>query len=124
MASMATAAQIVARALEETRAVELLIMPLLGAPTTHFSAILRLCLPVGFFSAVMNNTPIVAMLLSVVETWAAQQGLSAKVLLMPLSSRPREMLRLLDLSTLKVSQRLLSLSESRGKYGFFQILKI
>ena len=76
---------VVARALEETRAVELLIMPLLGAPTTHFSAILRLCLPVGFFSAFMNNTPIVAMLLSVVETWAAQQGLSAKVLLMPLS---------------------------------------
>jgi len=39
-------------------------------------------------------------------------------LLMPLLSKPREMPRPLDPSTLRVSQRLLSLSESRGKYGF------
>ena len=76
---------VVARALEETRAVELFILPLLGEPTTHNTAIFRLALPVGLFSAFMNNTPIVAMLLSVVENWAVRCGLHAKVLLMPLS---------------------------------------
>ena len=33
----------------------------------------------------MNNTPIVAMLTSVVEAWAARCGLSQRVLMMPLS---------------------------------------
>ena len=36
-------------------------------------------------SAFMNNTPIVAMLLSVSEAWASRCGLSTRVLLMPLS---------------------------------------
>ena len=36
-----------ARALEETRAVEMLLLPVLGKPRGHRSALLRLCLPVG-----------------------------------------------------------------------------
>jgi len=76
---------IVARALEETRAVELILLPLLGKPTGHVSALLRLCLPVAVLSAFMNNTPLVAMLLPVCEGWAARCNLSIKVLLIPLS---------------------------------------
>ena len=76
---------VVARALEETRAVEKLLLPLLGRPTGHVSALLRLCAPVAVFSAFLNNTPIVAMVLTVCERWAARSNLSIKVLLMPLS---------------------------------------
>lgn len=76
---------VVARALEETRAVEKIILPLLGHPRGHRSALLRLCAPVALFSAFLNNTPIVAMLITVCERWAARCNLSIKVLLMPLS---------------------------------------
>ena len=68
-----------ARALEETRAVERLLLPALGRPRGHRSALLRLCLPVGLFSAFLNNTPIVAMLLPICEGWAARCNLSIKV---------------------------------------------
>ena len=71
---------VVARALEETRAVEWLLLPALGKPRGHRSALLRLCLPVGLFSAFLNNTPIVAMLLPICEGWAARCNLSIKVL--------------------------------------------
>jgi di/tricarboxylate transporter len=76
---------VVARALEETRAVEMLLLPMLGSPKTTGVGILRLCIPVAVSSAFLNNTPIVAMLLSVCEGWAARNGLSIHALLMPLS---------------------------------------
>ena len=76
---------VVARALEETRAIEAVLLPILGTPKSHVSALLRLTLPVVVLSAFLNNTPIVAMLMSVCEQWAARSNLSVKVLLMPLS---------------------------------------
>jgi hypothetical protein len=76
---------VMCRALEETKAVEAVILPILGNPSNHFSAILRLTLPVICLSAFLNNTPIVAMLMSVCENWAARSNLSVKCLLMPLS---------------------------------------
>jgi Na+/H+ antiporter NhaD/arsenite permease-like protein len=76
---------VIARALEETRAIEMLLLPMLGSPTSTRVAVLRLCLPVAFASAFLNNTPIVAMLISVCEGWAARNGLSIHALLMPLS---------------------------------------
>ena len=76
---------IVARALEETRCVELMFRAVLGRPASHSIALLRLTLPTAFFSAFMNNTPIVAMLLPVAEAWAARCSLSTRVLMMPLS---------------------------------------
>ena len=59
--------------------------PLLGKPSGHVSAIVRLCVPTALFSAFLNNTPIVAMLISVTEAWCARTGLTPSVLLMPLS---------------------------------------
>ena len=76
---------LVARCLEETRAVEIILRPILGNPGGHRSALIRLCLPVAFLSAFLNNTPIVAMLIGVCESWAARANLSVKVLLIPLS---------------------------------------
>ena len=80
---------VVARALEETRAVERLLLPALGRPRGHRSALLRLCLPVGLFSAFLNNTPIVAMLLPICEGWAARCNLSIKVGAAPPSLWPQ-----------------------------------
>ena len=74
-----------ARAIEETRAVEIVVRPLLGKPRSHVRAVLRLCVPTAVFSAFLNNTPIVAMLISVTEAWCARASLSPSVLLMPLS---------------------------------------
>ena len=76
---------VVARALEETRAVETLMLPLLGRPSGHWSALLRLCPPVMAFSGFLNNTPIVAMMIPMCEQWAAENDLSIKIMLMPLS---------------------------------------
>jgi di/tricarboxylate transporter len=76
---------IVARALEETRVVETIMLPLLGRPSTHWSALLRMCAPIMVFSMFLNNTPIVAMMIPLCETWAAASNLSVRVLLMPLS---------------------------------------
>ena len=61
-----------ARALEETRTVDVLLRRVLGRPRSHGAALVRLTLPTACFSAFMNNTPIVAMLTSVVEAWAAR----------------------------------------------------
>ena len=47
---------VVARALEETRAVERMLLPLLGQPSNHISALFRLCIPVALFSAFLNGT--------------------------------------------------------------------
>ena len=74
-----------ARALEETRAVELIVRPLLGQPHNHMVAVLRLCFPAALSSAFLNNTPIVAMLIPITEAWASRSRLSERVLLMPLS---------------------------------------
>ncbi|KAL1519340.1 hypothetical protein AB1Y20_022866 [Prymnesium parvum] len=75
----------VARSLEEAQTVDRAIRPILGHPTSHRAALLRLCAPVAIFSGFLNNTPLVAMLISPCETWAANSGLHISVLLMPLS---------------------------------------
>eukprot|EP00965_Chrysotila_dentata_P215538 6188835-Pleurochrysis_carterae.AAC.2 len=54
-------------------------------PSTHATALLRLCVPTTLASAFLNNTPIVAMLIPACEAWATRAGLDVRVLLMPLS---------------------------------------
>lgn len=55
-------------------------------PTTSVSlAVLRLTVPVAILSSVLNNTPIVAMLIPEVRAWARRTGLAASRLLIPLS---------------------------------------
>jgi len=46
---------------------------------------MRLLIPVAIVSAFTNNTPIVAMMIPLVESWARQTGLKVSYLLMPLS---------------------------------------
>ena len=57
----------------------------LGHPKSEAGALARLTVPVATMSAVMNNTPIVAMYLVIVRDWGKRLGVSASKLYMPLS---------------------------------------
>lgn len=62
-----------------------LVQRLLGRPRSLLRAQMRLVVPVLSMSALLNNTPLVAMLMPVVSDWARQHRLSVSKLLMPLS---------------------------------------
>jgi len=76
---------VVVSGLVHTGAVTVISEPLLGRPRRLITAQLRLLLPVSALSAFLNNTPIVAMFLPVVDDLAKRSGLSASRLFLPLS---------------------------------------
>jgi len=76
---------IVAAGLKETGALTMLATPLLGDPKTLRGAQMRLTAPVAVASAFVNNTPIVAMFLPQLTSWAKRTGLDVSGLFMPLS---------------------------------------
>ncbi len=76
---------IVAHALSAAGAVEWISSGILGRPRSLRIAQLRLMAPVVFFSSVMNNTPVVAMMVPVVTDWSRRLGFPASQLMMPLS---------------------------------------
>lgn len=82
---MIAALFVVAAGLTETGAVTALSKKMLGRPKTLSGALLRLTAPVTCLSAFMNNTPIVAMYLPVVDDWARKLRISPSKLFMPLS---------------------------------------
>lgn len=57
---------VVAAGMQETGALDLLTRPVLGRPKSVLGAQARLMLPVTLMSTLLNNTPIVAMLLPLV----------------------------------------------------------
>lgn len=75
----------VAAGLKETGALKWFSQTLMGTPGSLFSAQNRIVWPTAVMSAFMNNTPLVAMMLPVVDDWSRQHRLSASRLLMPLS---------------------------------------
>lgn len=76
---------VVARALSETGVVSWLSQNLLGRPNGNSTAQLRLMAPVAVLSSVLNNTPVVAMLVPAVRDWAKRNNLSVQQLMIPLS---------------------------------------
>ncbi|MCA9043899.1 MAG: SLC13 family permease, partial [Planctomycetaceae bacterium] len=76
---------IVAEGLEQTGAVGQLIQFVLGKPKTRLAALVRMIFPVAAMSSVMNNTPIVAVMLPVMDDWAKKARLSVSQLMLPLS---------------------------------------
>ncbi|MEM1444672.1 MAG: SLC13 family permease, partial [Planctomycetota bacterium] len=76
---------VVAAGLTQTGATYRLTSSLLGRPRSTPEAMARLTVPVTALSAFMNNTPVVAMLLPVVRSWARRSGIPASKLLIPLS---------------------------------------
>ncbi len=76
---------VVSAGLRETGALELVARRLFRAGTGERSGLVRMCGPVAFFSAFLNNAPIVAMMTPTVSTWAHRAGFSASRFLIPLS---------------------------------------
>jgi len=76
---------VVAAGLQETGGMQMIAQRLLGRPSSHTMAQLRLMVPVATMSAVMNNTPIVAMYLPIVHDWSKKLRISPSKLFIPLS---------------------------------------
>lgn len=76
---------VVATGLNETGAMTMIASRLLGRPKTLAGAQVRLMAPVAIMSALMNNTPIVAMYLPIVQDWSRRLRISPSRLFMPLS---------------------------------------
>jgi len=76
---------VVAAGLMETGAVALLTDRVLGRPATLAAAQVRVMLPVAGISAFLNNTPVVAMFIPIVNDWCKRTNLSPSKLFIPLS---------------------------------------
>ncbi|MBB6428520.1 SLC13 family permease [Algisphaera agarilytica] len=76
---------VIAEGLSRTGAMELLTRRLLGQPKSVRGAQVRMLPAVSGLSAFLNNTPIVAMFIPVVNDWCKKTGLSPSKLLIPLS---------------------------------------
>jgi di/tricarboxylate transporter len=76
---------VVAAALRETGGLGWAAGKILGRPKTLIGAQIRLMGPAALMSAFLNNTPLVAMLLPLVDDWAKKCRLSVSKLLIPLS---------------------------------------
>lgn len=71
--------------LRETGGIAWMGRRLLGHPKTLIAAQVRLCVQSMFLSAFMNNTPLVAMFIPVVQDWCKRLGISASKMMIPLS---------------------------------------
>lgn len=76
---------LVAAGLRETGVMNWLVANVFGKPASLFAAQNRLLWPTAVMSGFLNNTPLVAMLLPVVQEWARRHALPVSTLLMPLS---------------------------------------
>jgi di/tricarboxylate transporter len=76
---------VTAAGLKETGGMEMIAQRLLGQPKTTAAAQVRLMAPVAVLSAFMNNTPIVAMYLPIINDWGRKLRISPSKLYMPLS---------------------------------------
>ena len=76
---------VVADGISRTGALDWYMGKLLGNPSTTASAQLRLMIPIAIVSAFLNNTPVVAVMIPIVQRWARNIHISAQQLLIPLS---------------------------------------
>ena len=76
---------IVAAGLRETGGMMMLANRMLGTPRTVAGAQARMMVPLAVMSSVMNNTPLVAMMLPVISDWAKKLQISPSKVMMPLS---------------------------------------
>ena len=76
---------VVAGALTRTGALYGLTDIMLGRTSSIRSAQSRLMAPVALMSTVLNNTPVVAMMIPIVSEWSKRAGIHASKLMMPLS---------------------------------------
>jgi di/tricarboxylate transporter len=116
---------VVAAGLSHTGALGVLLLRLLGRPSTAGQAQRRLVGPVLVGSAVLNNTPLVAMLMPVVLEWCKAARIPPSKVLLPLSYTAilGGMLTLIGTSTNIVVNGLWMASGHEGM-GLFEITKV
>jgi di/tricarboxylate transporter len=73
-----------AKAVSDTGILETFVGAVLGTPRSPGAAIFRLYLLVGLLSAVVNNTPMIAMMLPFLELWSQRLGMDVAQLAMPM----------------------------------------
>ena len=76
---------VVAAGISHTGALDWYMGKLLGMPKSSASAQLRLMIPISIVSAFLNNTPVVAVMIPIVQKWSRSIRISAQQLLVPLS---------------------------------------
>lgn len=76
---------VVAAGLRETGAVSMVVEPILGRPKSLLVALIRSLVPIAALSSIMNNTPLVAMMMPVLSDWCKKRNLPVSKFLMPLS---------------------------------------
>ncbi len=114
---------VVVAGLVDTGAVHALAARLLGRPKSVVAAQVRLMLPVTAISAFLNNTPVVAMMIPVVEDWSRRCGISVSKLMIPLSyaSILGGTCTLIGTSTNLIVHGMVLGSTGLGPMGFFEI---
>ncbi|MBF2035012.1 MAG: anion permease [Leptolyngbyaceae cyanobacterium T60_A2020_046] len=76
---------LVVAGLQQTGALGWISQQVLGRPQSQSAALVRLMLPIMGLSAFLNNTPVVAMFIPVVNDWCRKLRISPSKLMMPLS---------------------------------------
>ena len=76
---------VIAEGISRTGGLDWYMGKLLGRPKTAASAQLRLMPPIAIVSAFLNNTPVVAVMIPIVQKWSKLTGVSAQQLMIPLS---------------------------------------
>ena len=76
---------VVVAGLDATGANTIIAERFLSRPKSIAGALMKMMFPVTFVSAFMNNTPVVAMFLPVVNDWAKQYRIAVSKLMIPLS---------------------------------------
>ncbi|MGH8927466.1 MAG: SLC13 family permease, partial [Acidimicrobiia bacterium] len=113
---------VLARAVEKTGALTPVVRATLGKTEGVRRSLARLVIPTAAASAFLNNTPIVAMLLPQVRSWAEGRGRSPSLYLMPLSFAALlgGVVTLIGTSTNLVISGLL-IAQGEPQLGFFEI---
>jgi di/tricarboxylate transporter len=114
---------VVAAGLVNTGAAHALGTRFLGVPRSTVAAQIRLMLPVAISSGFLNNTPLVAMLVPVVEEWGRRCRISLSKLMIPLSYATilGGMTTLIGTSTNVVVYGLVLEEPTLGSMGFWEI---
>lgn len=74
-----------AKAISDTGALEVFVGAVLGHPKSTRMAVFKLCLLVGPLSAIVNNTPVTAIMVPVLRSWCTRLGFDVAQLAMPLA---------------------------------------
>jgi di/tricarboxylate transporter len=114
---------VVAAGVRETGVIDALARGALGSPRTLRRALTRIMLPVIGFSAFLNNTPVVAMMIPAVRDWSRKLGIAPSKLMLPLSYAAifGGTCTLIGTSTNLVVSGLVEQETTLGTLGIFEI---